>query len=319
MGIRLLAVLATLCLGARFAAAAPVNPVCIVPSEPEGGFQITCELARDALKRAAALPADLAIERVPGGVGAIAFNVFTSTRRNEPGTLIAFSEGSLYNLARGKFGPHNWTEVRWVAALGLDHGAIAVRADAPWQTLPDLMKALAERPAQIAIGGSGTINGRDWMRASSTARLAGVDIRNMRFVAFEGGGDCIAALVGNHVQVCMNDAATTQARIEKGQPVRMLAIYAEHRLPGALQAIPTAREQGFDIVWPVVRGVYMGPDTSEADYQFWVETFRAAMALPGYEAALNARHLLPLPLTGAALTDFVRSHATQASAEKAPI
>lgn len=296
--------------------AAPADPKCIVPSEPDGGFQLTCALAREALATTPALPRPLAMETMPGGVGAIAYNVFTSTRRAEPGSLVAFSEGSLFNLARGKFGPHDWREVRWVAVLGLDHGAIAVQEQSPWHSLADLLKAIAERPQAIAIGGSGAINSRDWMRVSSMARLAGIDIRNMRFVAFEGGGDCVAALVGGHVQVCMNDAATTQARIDKGQKVRMLAVYAKDRLPGKLGTIPTAREQGFDMVWPVVRGVYMGPDVSEADYAFWVETFRAAMAQPAYRDALAANYLQPSPFVGDDLRKFVEDHAASAVKEK---
>lgn len=301
------------------AIAAPTDPTCIVPSQPDGGFQLTCELARDAMALSGSLSRPLAIQSMPGGVGAIAYNAFTSTRRAEPGSLVAFSEGSLFNLARGKFGPHDWTEVRWVAVLGVDHGAVAVRENAPWQTLSDLVNALAASPQSITIGGSGTINGRDWMRAANLAELAGINIRSVRFVAFEGGGDCVTALVGGHVQVCMNDAATTQERKDQGLPLKMLAIYAPERLPGRLSVVPTAREQGFDIVWPVVRGVYMGPDVSEADYTFWVEAFRSAMAQPAYREILAASYLQPSPLVGADLIDFIRKHAVSAVREKEPL
>lgn len=299
--------------------AAPDDPKCIVPSAPDGGFQLTCEMARMAFAATDALPRPLAIETMPGGVGAIAYNTFTSTRRSEAGSLVAFSEGSLFNLAKGKFGRHDWRDVRWVAALGIDHGAIAIQDTSPWHSLADFTAAIAKEPQLIAIGGSGTINGRDWMRMAHLAKLAGADIRRMRFVAFEGGGDCITALVGGHVQACMNDAATTQARIDKDVPVRLLTIFSEDRLPGKLGSIPTAREQGFDIIWPVIRGVYMGPDVSDADYAFWTEAFRSALAQPDYEKILAANYLQPSHLIGQDLVDFVREHAESAGKEKEPL
>lgn len=318
MKIRFLLILSALMACAGKGLAVPADPLCIAPSAPDGGFQLTCELARGALAASDVLPRPIAIENMPGGVGAVAYNAFTSTRRAEPGSLVAFSEGSLFNLARGKFGPHDWRDVRWVAALALDHGALAVQQNSPWKTLDDLLGAIAKAPRSIAIGGSGTINGRDWMRAVNMAQLAGVDIRRVRFVAFEGGGDCVVALAGGHVQVCMNDAATTQSRIDKGMPVRMLAVYAEKRLPGKLSTVPTAREQGFDIIWPVVRGVYVGPDVSDADYDFWVEAFRSALARPAYTDILAANYLQPYPLVGDALADFIRGHAASAAEEKEP-
>ncbi|WP_136684425.1 Bug family tripartite tricarboxylate transporter substrate binding protein [Falsirhodobacter xinxiangensis] len=289
--------------------AQPSDPACIVPSEPNGGFQITCELALQALAEIGAAPDGMRIERMPGGVGAVAFNTFTGSRRAEGNTLVAFSEGSLHNLAIGKYGDHGWQDVRWVASLGQDHGAVVVRGDAPWQDLGQLMAALREAPRAIAFGGSGTIEGRDWVRARQTAEHAGVDVRLVRFVSFEGGGDCVAALLGGHVQVCMSDVSQTQARMDAGADLRMLAVYAEDRLPGALAQVPTAREQGYDIVWPVMRGLYVGPDVSDADYRWWVDTFDRALASPGYAAALRARHMIPLPLTGAALTDHVAARA----------
>jgi putative tricarboxylic transport membrane protein len=79
------------------------------------------------------------ITYLPGGIGAVAWHSLVSQRRAEPNTLVAFSGGSLLNLAQGKFGKVKASDVRWVAALGADYGMIAVRADSPYKTLGDLM------------------------------------------------------------------------------------------------------------------------------------------------------------------------------------
>ena len=137
------------------------------------------------------------------------------------------------------------------------------------------------------------------------AHAAGIDYKAMRFVAFEGGGDCATALQGGHVNVCMNDVGDSQAAIDGGAPLRLLAVFSEDRLPGKLSDVATAKEQGFDIQWPIVRGFYVGPDVSDADYKWWSDAFAATMKSPDYAAALQQRNLFPLPMTGDETKAFV--------------
>lgn len=78
---------------------------------------------------------------MPGGIGAVAYNAIVAQRPAEAGTIVAFSGGSLLNLAQGKFGRYNENDVRWLASVGSDYGMIAVREDSPYKNLKDLMEA----------------------------------------------------------------------------------------------------------------------------------------------------------------------------------
>jgi putative tricarboxylic transport membrane protein len=183
---------------------------------------------------------------------------------------------------------------------------IAVPRDAPFRTLGELVAALRQDPARLVFGAGGTVGSQDWMKAALLVRAAGRDHKAMRFVAFEGGGDALAALQGRHVDLFPGDAAEALQAMAGGAPLRLLAVLAEARLPGPLAGVPTAREQGVDLVWPTVRGLYLGADAPEAAVRAWTEAFRQAVASPGY-AALRERHgLHPFTLTGAPLEDFVR-------------
>jgi len=142
---------------------------------------------------------------MPGGVGAVAYNNIVAQRPDEGGAIVAFSGGSLLNLAQGKFGRYSVDDVRWLAAIGADYGVVVVRDDSAYQTLGALMEALKKDPSAVVFGTGGSVGSQDWMKAALTARAAGVDPRKMRFVAFEGGGEGITALRGNHVQVFMGD------------------------------------------------------------------------------------------------------------------
>jgi putative tricarboxylic transport membrane protein len=282
---------------------------CVVPAKPGGGMDLTCKLARKGLEpvaRQAQVDPALRITYLPGGIGAVAWSSVLSQRRAEPDTLVAFSGGSLLNLAQGKYGKASAADVRWVAAVGADYGMIAVRKDSPYKTLRDLLEAIKRKPAGIAIGAGGTAGSQDWLKVSILARQAGGDPKSLRFVAFEGGGESFTALLAGYVQAVSGDVSEAALHATSGK-IRVLAVLSDKRLPGLLANVPTAREQGFDLSWPIIRGVYMGPNVPDKDYRKWVAAFDKMMTQPAFEQ-LRAEHgLFPFSLTGDALTGYVKN------------
>lgn len=253
---------------------------CIAPAKPGGGFDLTCQLTRDLLQATGASRTPLTISYQPGGIGALAFKNTVNQRPPEGKTVVAFSSGSLLNLAQNRFGPYTPSHVRWLAVLGMDYGVVAVQRDSPYKTLGQLLNALRSNPNSIVFGAGGSIGSQDWMKAALLARAAGVGHKVMRFVAFEGGGEALTALSGNHVQVLAGDAAEVGRQMEQGLAVRVLAVLADKRLGGRWAHVPTAKEQGFDIQWPILRGLYMGPGVSDHDYREWSDALAKAMARP---------------------------------------
>src|SRR5690606_2298635 len=160
------------------------------------------------------------------------YNNIVAQRPAEAGTIVAFSGGSLLNLAQGKFGRYTVDDVRWLAAIGTDYGVAMVREDSEFTNLNELMDALKKDTSKIIFGAGGTVGSQDWMKAALTARAAGVDYKRMRFVAFEGGGEGVTALRGGHIQAYMGDAAEAATMLEGGTPIRILAVFHSERLPG---------------------------------------------------------------------------------------
>jgi putative tricarboxylic transport membrane protein len=107
-----------------------------------------------------------------------------------------------------------------------------------------------------------------------------------------------------YVQVVSGDASEATLYAGPGK-VRVLAVLAEHRLPGVLAGVPTAREQGIDVVWEVIRGVWMGPGVADADYRRWVAAFDRMEASPEFARMRTASGLYPFSLTGDALTAYI--------------
>ncbi|WP_312240168.1 tripartite tricarboxylate transporter substrate binding protein [Pantoea sp.] len=296
-----------LCLAtqATFAADAPSRTECIAPAKPGGGFDLTCKLLQVSLQETQQITTPMRVTYMPGGVGAVAYNAIIAQRPAEAGTVVAFSGGSLLNLSQGKFGRYSVDDVKWLAAVGTDYGMIAVRADAPWKNLKELMDAMKADPTKVVVGAGASIGSQDWMKTALLAREAGIDPRKMRYVAFEGGGEPVTALLGNHIQVVSGDMSEMVPHLKAGK-LRVLAVMSDKRLPGELNSVPTAKEQGFNVEWPVIRGYYLGPKVSDADYQWWESAFKQMVATDAFKKQRDMRGLFEFNLFGAELDAYVK-------------
>ena len=283
---------------------APSRPECIAPAKPGGGFDLTCKLAQAGLRDTGLLEDPMRVTYMPGGVGAVAYNKIVANDRANNDAIIAFSTGSILNLSQGKFGKFTEKDVKWLAAVGTDYGAIAVNADSPIKDLAGLVAELKSNPKAISFAAGGSVGGQDWMQTAILAKAVGVDPSNMTYVAMEGGGEAITAVMGNHVTVVSAGIAEIMPQATAGK-LRVLAVFADERLGGTMADIPTAVEQGYDVTWPVMRGYYMGPDVSPAAYDWWKASFDNMLADPKFAELREQQELLPFSMTGDELEAYV--------------
>lgn len=284
---------------------APQNPECIAPAAPGGGFDLTCRLTTRMLSETGIVAAPIRTQNMPGGIGAVAINHINAQRRADGNVIVAVSTGSWVNMAQGRFGRWGENDVRWIGAIGADFGVIAVRRDSRFQTLGDLRAALAADPGSIPMGAGGAVGSQDWTKAALIARGAGVDPRRIRYVPFEGGGQAMAALLGGHIQVFPGDASEVRGQLE-AREIRLLAVLAAERLPGVFADVPTAREQGIEAEWPIVRGFYGPPQMPDAAYTYWVEALRRLHAHPAWPEQRAAQGLFEFNVVGPDYAELAR-------------
>ncbi|WP_273426206.1 tripartite tricarboxylate transporter substrate-binding protein [Marinobacter sp.] len=299
---------AALMTGSVHAFAKPTE--CIAPAKPGGGYDLTCRLAANSLQETGLIDQPMMVSYMPGGIGAVAYNHVNGVRKDDPNLIVAASTGAAVNLALGKFGQYDADEVRWLGALGVDYGAIVVKADAPWQNLKELAQDLKTQPGKIVFGAGGTVGSQDWMKAALTAKAADVSPRDLRYVAFEGGGESLAALLGKHIQVFTGDLSELRPHLDSGK-VRVLAALAEERVGGPYADIPTAAEQGYDVQWPIWRGYYMGPDVSDEAYNTWVERLKELAGTEQFAEMRDARGLFPMERYGDNFDTYVKEMVVQ--------
>ncbi len=280
------------------------KPECVAPAKPGGGFDLTCRIAQTGLEDQLGQLARVTF--MPGGIGSVAFNLFNTTRTDDPNAIVAFSSGSLLNIANGKFGKWTENDVRFVATAGADFGAVIVKDDSELKTLDDLMAIFKKNESDIVIGAGGTVGSQDWMKAALLLKSVNKDPKKMRYVAYDGGGDAIAGLLGGSIGVYTGDVGEMVSHLGAGT-LRILAVMSPERLPEPFAEFPTAKELGYDAEWTIMRGYYMGRDVSDEAYNAWADKFKAAYKTDEFAKIQKEKGLLPLNIAGEELDKDVKA------------
>lgn len=279
------------------------KPECVAPAKPGGGFDLTCRIAQTGLEKQ--LDKLMKVTFMPGGIGAVAINQFNTTRTDDPNSIVAFSSGSLLNIATGKYGKWTENDVRFLATAGADFGAVVVKADSKYKNLKQLMSAFQNDLSSVIVGAGGSVGSQDWMKGALLVKSINKDPRKMRYVAYEGGGDAIAGLLGKSIDVYTGDVGEMLPRLDAGT-IRILAVLAPERLAEPYAQFPTAKEQGYDAQWTILRGYYMGKNVSDEAYNAWVKAFKAAYETPEFAKIQKEKGLLPLNMAGAELDASIK-------------
>jgi putative tricarboxylic transport membrane protein len=138
------------------------------------------------------------------------------------------------------------------------------------------------------------------------AKKAGIaDVRTIKYVAFDGGGEAVTQLLAGKVQAFTGDASEAKGFVDAGK-IKILAVMAPQRLAGDFASFPTAKEQGIDVIGANWRGFYAPGKMSDDAYNYWVKQVGAVYASKEWKATMASSGLAPLDLQGAAFQDFVK-------------
>lgn len=279
---------------------------CLAPAAAGGGWDLTCRLTVDVLRELDLTDGSLRTVNLPGAGGGVGFAHTVGQRRGDPDLLVAASPATTLRLAQGQYGSLEVDDVRWVGALGAEYGIVAVAADAPWQTLPELLADWRRRPEEIVVSGGSAVAGQDHVKILLLGRAGGVDPRTIRYVPFDGGGEALTALLGGFVQVFSGEASEIEAHLETGA-VRVLGVLAPERVDGRLAEVPTAREQGLPVEWITWRGYYIPGEVGPEVYDAWVARLDSVGRSPEWEAARERSGLRRWHRTGPDFERFVHA------------
>lgn len=266
-------VLATSC-GAAWAQSAwkPERNVEIVVGSSAGtGTDRTARLIQKIWQDQKALPVTATVVNKPGGGGAVSW-AYLGPKAGDGHFLLVTSYNLVTNHITGRSAV-TYSDFTPISLLISEYIGFAVRPDSPHQSLADLVKALRENPDAVSFGISSSAGGANHIAVGLLAKAAGVDVKKLKVVVFNGGGESLAATLGGHVTVWVNSAASIAKPYAAGT-VRPLAISSPQRLPGALANLPTTKEAGFPTVADNWRLVIAPKGLSAGQIAYWDNAFR---------------------------------------------
>lgn len=283
----------------------PQNPECIAPANPGGGWDFTCRQVGKALQDLKLVPGTVQVVNLAGGGGGVAFAEVVNKRNDDNDLIVAASSATATRLAQGAYPGNNMDQVRWLATIGADYGIIAVAKDSDINTLPELMDRIKADPRSISIAGGSAVGGWDHLKVLLAARKAGIeDVRSIKYVAFNGGGEAVTQLLAGSVQAFTGDASEAKGFVDSGD-IKVLAVLAPERLEGDFASFPTAKEQGIDVIGANWRGFYAPGGMSDDAYDYWVGAIGKVYDSGEWKEVMARNGLAPLNLRGAAFQDFV--------------
>lgn len=304
--IKLFAI-ATLALGASSVLAfEPKGKVeCLAPADPGGGWDFTCRSVGNVLETLDLVPASVQTINMAGAGGGVAFAHTVSKRAGDDQLLVAASSATTTRLAQGQFPGMSADMVNWVGALGADYGVIGVSKDSEYQDLPALMEALKADPRSVKFAGGSAKGGWDHLKVLIAAQEAGVEnLPRIAYLSYNNGGEAMTQVVGGHVDAFTGDITEAQGFMESGD-LRVLAVLSEERLPGDFGDIPTAREQGIDVLGPNWRGFYMPADISDDAKQYWVDAMDTVYESQEWKDVMSNNGLMPFHMSAGEFETFV--------------
>jgi putative tricarboxylic transport membrane protein len=243
----------------------------IVGSTPGTGTDRTARLIQKIWQEQKALPVTSTVLNKPGAGGAVGW-AYLGPKAGDAHYLQVASYNIVTNHITGRSNL-TYTDFTPISLLISEYISFAVKADSPYKTLADLAKALRENPESAPIAASSSAGGANHIAAALLAKVAGADLKRLKVVIYGGAGEVMSATMGGHVVAMVNSASSIAASHASGT-IRVLAIAAPQRLPGALANLPTAKEAGFPMVADNWRLLIAPKGLNAPQVAYWDNTFK---------------------------------------------
>jgi putative tricarboxylic transport membrane protein len=182
-----------------------------------------------------------------------------------------------------------------VAKLIEEAEAIVVPGDSPFQSLDDLVEAWKADPGNTPVGGASNPGGPDHLTPMLLAQEVDVDPTEVNYVAYDGGGELLAGILGGDVAFAATGVGEVTESAEAGD-VRILAVTSEEPVEGV--DAPTLTDEGVDLVFANWRGIVAPPGISEDDTQKWVDAITEMHDSESWQAALEENGWTDAFITG---------------------
>jgi putative tricarboxylic transport membrane protein len=265
----------------------PDRPVELVIGAAPGGANDRVGRSIQRLLQDAKLAGTVNVVNKPGGGQAIAF-AYLNSHPSSPYYLGLASSSWLTTVAAGR-GTIGHRDVTPIVKMLDEYQVFFVNTDSPIKTARDIVDRLKKDPTSLSFGFSTAAGNPLHIAIATLARQAGADPAKVKAVVFNSGTDTAIQVAGGHLDVGVQSPGSAYQLAQAGK-IRIIAVGAPKRHPGALANVPTLREQGIDVDANVFYTIFgpKGLDTAQTAY--WDQAISRVMQSPELKKDLEQNY-----------------------------
>jgi putative tricarboxylic transport membrane protein len=293
--LAVLAAAGSLPLSARAAA----NIKMMIPANPGGGWDTTGRALGKALTDAQVADS-VSFDNKGGAAGALGLAQFVNGSKGDPNAMMVMGAVMLGGIITGK-PPVSLSQATPLARLTTEYNVFVLPANSPYKNMKEVVEQLKKDPGSIKWGG-GSRGSTEHIAAAMIARDVGVDPSKINYVAFRGGGEATAAILGGNVTVGGSGLSEFSEYIKTAK-MRPLAMTSGARLKGV--DIPTLKEMGINVEIGNWRGVYGAAGITPEQRKQLTEMLVKATKSKAWAEAVEKNNWTPALMTGPEFEKFV--------------
>jgi putative tricarboxylic transport membrane protein len=220
----------------------------LVGTAPGGGFDQTARAAAQVMEDAK-LARNVQVSNVPGAGNTVALARLVN-QKGDGKVMQQMGLSVVGNVYTNK-SKATLNDVTPIARLTQEPEIVVVKKDSPYQTLQDLTAAWKADPGKVPVGGGGSPGSQDYLTPMLMAQQLGMDPKQVNYVAYDGGGELLTAVLGGQVAFGVTGVGETLDQIEAGK-LRALGVSSSERVSSV--DAPTLKEGGVDLEFINWRG-----------------------------------------------------------------
>ena len=256
----------------------------IAPAGAGGGWDTLARTIDRSLEVEKLYPQPISVVNKVGGGGAVGL-AYIFQKKGDDYELIVYSPPLIINTINKTF-TQNYKELVPLAKLITDYQIFTVKADSPYKTFNDLLTALKKNPSALKFAGGSSPGSMDHLAMCKVANAAGINPKDLVYVAFNNAGEAITALLGGNVAFVSSGIGEMIPQLTAGT-VRALTVTSATRRGGPLKDVPTTKEMGVNITYEVWRGIFGAPGMSKEAQAWWANTLKTMVGKKTWKESLE--------------------------------